>query len=91
MIADVLAEPRRSPALAEALAVAYRDPRRKADTAMLRPAVERGELPANVDLDLALDLLAGPLYLRTEASSGPLDDRYAERLTDAFLRAVGAG
>jgi AcrR family transcriptional regulator len=90
VIADVLAEARRSPALADALTSAYRDPRRKAGAAMLRRAVERGELPADVDVDLALDLLAGPLYLRTVAASGPLDDTYAERLTDAFLRAVGA-
>jgi hypothetical protein len=57
---------------------------------MLRRAVERGELPPDVDVDLALDLLAGPLYLRAAVAGGPLDATYAERLTDAFLRAVRA-
>ena len=57
---------------------------------MLRRAVERGELPPDVDVDLALDLLAGPLYLRPLVAGEPLDARYAERLADAFLRAVRA-
>jgi hypothetical protein len=43
---------------------------------MLRRAVERGELPPDVDVDLALDLLAGPLYLRAVLGSGPLDATY---------------
>jgi AcrR family transcriptional regulator len=90
VISDLVAETRRSPALADALFAHYRDPRRAAGAAMLRRAVERGELPPDVDVDLALDLLAGPLYLRAVVVSGPLDGTYAERLADAFLRAVQA-
>lgn len=78
------------PTLADALLARYRDPRRAAGAAMLRRAIDRGELPPDIDEDLALDLLAGPLYLRTVLGSGPLDTTYAERLTDAFMRAVGA-
>ena len=90
VISDLIAEARRSPKLADALLARYRDPRRAAGAAMLRRAVERGELPPDVDVDLALDLLAGPLYLRAAVAGGPLDPTYAERLADAFLRAVRA-
>ena len=90
VIADVIAEARRSPKLAEALFVRYRDPRRVAGAAMLRRAVERGELPGDVDVDLALDLLAGPLYFRAVLSGGPVDATYPQRLADAFLHAVRA-
>jgi hypothetical protein len=55
---------------------------------MLERAVKRGELPSDVDVDLALDLLAGPLYVRTVIAGQPPDTTYAERLDDAFLRAV---
>jgi AcrR family transcriptional regulator len=90
VISDVIAEARRSPQLADALIARYRDPRRAAGAAMLERAIERGELAANVDVDLALDLLAGPLYLRAVLGSGPLEATYPERLADAFLRAVDA-
>jgi AcrR family transcriptional regulator len=90
VITDLVAEARRSAELAEALVTRHRDPRREAGAAMLRRAVERGELPPDVDTELALDLLAGPLYLRAVVPSGALDATYAERLTDAFLRAVQA-
>jgi tetracycline repressor-like protein len=90
VISDVVAEARRSSELADALIARYRDPRREAGLAMLRRAVERGELPPDVDAELALDLLAGPLYLRAVFASDPLDATYPQRLADAFLRAVQA-
>jgi AcrR family transcriptional regulator len=90
VITDLVAEARRSADLREALDARYREPRREAGAAMLRRAVERGELPQDVDAELALDLLAGPLYLRAVLADGALDGSYAERLADAFLRAVQA-
>jgi AcrR family transcriptional regulator len=90
VITDLVAEARRSTDLSEALNARYREPRREAGAAMLRRAVERGELARDVDAELALDLLAGPLYLRAVLANGPLDASYAERLADAFLRAVQA-
>jgi AcrR family transcriptional regulator len=90
VISDLVAEARRSPELADALYSRYRDPRREAGEAMLRRAAERGELPPDVDAELALDLLAGPLYLRAVVAGGSIDATYPERLADAFLRAVRA-
>jgi AcrR family transcriptional regulator len=90
VISDVVAEARRTPELADALVARYRDPRRAAGAAMLERAIARRELPADVDVDLALDLLAGPLYLRTVLADGPLDAGYPERLADAVLRAIRA-
>jgi AcrR family transcriptional regulator len=90
VISDLVAEAHRSPELADALFAGYRDPRREAGAAMLRRAVERGELPPDVDAELALDLLAGPLYMRAVVAGDRLDATYAQRLADAFLRAVQA-
>jgi hypothetical protein len=90
VISDLVAKAHRSAELADELFARYRDPRREAGAAMLRRAVERGELPSDVDAELALDLLAGPLYLRAVVPGDRLDATYAERLADAFLRAAQA-
>jgi AcrR family transcriptional regulator len=52
---------------------------------MFQRAVQRGELPAGVDLDLALDLLIGPLYLRLLVTGEPLDLDLAERIVGLVL------
>jgi AcrR family transcriptional regulator len=90
VIADLAAEAQRSPELAEALLARFRDPRRAAAGAMLERAVERGEVAPDVDVQVALHLIAGPVYLRAVFPGETLDATYPERLADAFLRAVGA-
>jgi AcrR family transcriptional regulator len=90
VIADLAAEAQRSPELAAELLARFRDPRREAGRAMLRRAIERGEVPPDVDVEVALHLVAGPVYLRAVFPGERLDATYPERLADAFLRAVGA-
>jgi Tetracyclin repressor-like, C-terminal domain len=58
--------------------------------AMLEWAIERGEVAPDVDVQVALHLIAEPLYLRAVFPGEQLDATYPERLADAFLRAVGA-
>ena len=64
IIADLGAEAARNPRLAQAFYTALREPRRAAGTAMLRRAVERGELPPDLDTELALDCLVALAYAR---------------------------
>ncbi|MHA6757393.1 TetR-like C-terminal domain-containing protein [Streptacidiphilus sp. PAMC 29251] len=85
---DLLAEGTRNPELAQALRAAVRDPRRARAMGMLERAIERGELPADVDRDLALDLLAGPLYWRLAVVHAPTAPDYLDRLTDKILAAI---
>ncbi|MFD7836156.1 TetR-like C-terminal domain-containing protein [Streptomyces sp. NPDC059761] len=85
---DLLAESTRNPELAQALLAAVRDPRRARAVGMLERAIERGELPADVDRDLALDLLAGPLYWRLAVVHAPTAPDYLDRLTDKILAAI---
>ena len=46
--------------------------------------VERGDLRADADVDLATELLVGPVYFRL-VFGGALDDDFAGRVVDAFL------
>lgn len=52
--------------------------------------IERGDLRADTDSELAHELLFGPVYYRLLLSGGALDKALAPRIVDAFLRAFGA-
>ncbi|WP_061299494.1 TetR/AcrR family transcriptional regulator [Herbidospora cretacea] len=75
------------------LAAQYREklagPLDEAKKERLRSAQRAGQLAADADLDLALELLYAPLYQRWLLRSGPLTSDYADSLVDAFLRAMG--
>jgi AcrR family transcriptional regulator len=76
-----------------ALAAEYREklagPLDEAKKKRLRSAQKTGQLAADADLDLVLDVLYAPLFLRWLHRSGPLTTAYADSLVDATLRAFG--
>jgi AcrR family transcriptional regulator len=53
--------------------------------AILRGATERGELPAGLNLDLAIDHLAGPLFFRRLLAGRTFDGEYVAGVVEAFL------
>ncbi len=87
---DFLAESPRNPALSAALREVIATPRREIGDAMLSRAVDRGELPADLDHELALDLLVAPLGFRLLISQGVIDDDYLRRLSDITVAALKA-
>lgn len=94
VVADVvptlLAELRHTPALAEVVQADVAGPRREVGVEMLRAAVERGDLPPSVDVDLAVDLLIAPLLFRVPVTGAACDDAYLDTLTAAVEAAVRA-
>lgn len=91
ILPDLNAELVRSPDFA-AMVQPFQRARRERSGAMLRRAVERGELPATLDVELANDLLIAPLYWRMLVVPGHADANFVERLTRvviAGLRAAG--
>ncbi|MBO4237808.1 MULTISPECIES: TetR/AcrR family transcriptional regulator [Pseudonocardia] len=94
VVADVvptlLAELRHTPALAEVMRADVAGPRREVGVEMLRAAVERGDLPPSVDVDLAVDLLIAPLLFRVLVTGAACDDAYLDTLTAAVEAAVRA-
>jgi len=91
IVPDLLAEAARNPEIAETLATALREAQRDSSAALVRKAVERGELPADTDPELALDLIAGPLYWRLLVARGPISRDYLDRLAVAIGAALAAG
>jgi AcrR family transcriptional regulator len=63
-------------------------PRRDAMRPVLLRAVERGEIPATVDLEVALDLIYGPIYHRMLHGHAPLDERFARNVVDTIIAGI---
>jgi AcrR family transcriptional regulator len=53
--------------------------------ALLAAAVARGELDPELDGDVAISMLAGPVFYRRLVSREPLETEFAERVVDRFL------
>ncbi|MFI0776343.1 TetR/AcrR family transcriptional regulator [Streptomyces sp. NPDC021212] len=88
IIPDLFAESARNPDMAQALQEAVRDSQRGVAEVVVRNAVNRGELPTDTDIDLALDLASGPLYWRLATVRSPLPEGYLEGLTAATTAAL---
>jgi AcrR family transcriptional regulator len=67
------------------------DPARALVAEMLRGAIERGEVRADLDVDVAIDWLVGPLVYRLLITGGELEalDDYPARLFDAMIEGIG--
>ncbi|MEV2210108.1 TetR/AcrR family transcriptional regulator [Streptomyces sp. NPDC050997] len=87
---ELLAESSRDGALAEMLHTEVTAPRRLAARAILQGAIDHGELPPTLDLELATDLLIAPLVFRMLLMQDRSDDDYLEALTAATEAALRA-
>ncbi|WP_329427123.1 TetR/AcrR family transcriptional regulator [Streptosporangium sp. NBC_01495] len=88
IVLDMTAEASRNPRLAEAFNVTIRVPRRATCEHMLQRAVRRGELPADLDLQLALDLLAGFTQFRTLLTGETGDHNRIEQTSSLITAAL---
>jgi len=86
----LIAEARRTDALGEALRQGVAAPRRAVARAVLQAAIDRGELPAELDFELASDLLIAPLGFRILITGDRHDDAYLDTLTTAIEAALKA-
>jgi AcrR family transcriptional regulator len=71
--------------IAEAVRARCLDEQRARDRLPLERAVARGELAAELDLDIAVDELVGPLYYRVLVTGAPVGASFVDTLVDDFL------
>jgi AcrR family transcriptional regulator len=83
----LIAQARSSPELVQAFRQ-LPGPTRDDGRAILRRAIDRGELPPGTDIEIALDLITSPLLVHAVFLGQPLPPHYPERLTAAVLRAL---
>jgi AcrR family transcriptional regulator len=63
-------------------------PRRNAGRDLLVRARDRGQIAPDTDLEVALDLLYGPIYHRLLHGHGPLTERFAQHVIEAVIVAI---
>ncbi|MEZ4234800.1 MAG: TetR/AcrR family transcriptional regulator [Myxococcota bacterium] len=78
----------RSDAIAEAVRGGLHASRHGAFLAVLRRGVWRGELAPETDLDLAVELLVGPLFYRLAWTGEPTGEAHAVTVASAVLRGL---
>lgn len=90
ILPDLVAEMARNAELGAVVETMIGIPRRARGAEILRRAITRGELSPDLDLEIALDILVGPLYWRLSVRRGQLEPGYLDSLTEVLLRALGA-
>jgi hypothetical protein len=57
---------------------------------LVERAKSRGELPAATQPRFVLELIGGPIWLRTIIVGEPADNAFLDRVVDAALRGIAA-
>jgi AcrR family transcriptional regulator len=88
VIAALVTEAQSDPEFAAAYRTHFVDPRREAMRAAFARAAERGEVPTDLDVEVAIDLIYGPLYHRLLHGHAPLTRRFADGVVDMALGGI---
>jgi len=81
-VAALIAEGQSDPELAEALRSRWLSVRRAEVKEILELGIERGELRDDLDPEVAVDILYGPIYYRMLVGHGPLEEDFADALAE---------
>ncbi len=88
VVAALLAGGQSDPELLEAFRERFLWPKRKQAYQTLQRGIDRGELPADSDLDLILDSLYGPIYMRFLIRHDRLDEGFVDELCALVLEGL---
>jgi AcrR family transcriptional regulator len=90
IVAALLAGGQTDPELLAAFRERFLLPRREEAYKTLRRAIKRGELPPDLDLDVALDTLYGAIYMRFLIQHRPLSESYIRQVCRLVLGGASA-
>ena len=88
VVAALLTEAQTDPVFAAEYRERFVEPRRQQAREIFRRAIERGEIPPDTKVEVALDLLYGPMYHRLLHGHAPLNDRFVREVIDMVLDGV---
>lgn len=88
-IRRVIADGQSNAELMQTFVDSFITPRRSTAKAVLAEMQKQGELRVDADLDVMLDVLFDPIYLRLLTRHAPLDHAFLEKLVDMTLVGVG--
>jgi AcrR family transcriptional regulator len=84
---DLLGVARTNASLARGLTDDIAAPRRALGNEVLDRAVARGEVPPDIDRELALDVFAAPIFWRLHARREPVTPEYLDQVVDLMVKA----
>jgi AcrR family transcriptional regulator len=90
MVQGVIGEAVRNPRLAQILRTTVFSAGRDDMRRIIERAVARGEIPPPEDINLAVNLVSGPLMHRLLITGEPVTSRVVDRLVPMLLAALGA-
>jgi len=73
------------PEMAVRLRADYLSQQRDRDRLPLLRAIQRGQLPPDTDVDVAVDQLVGPIHYRVLVTGQPVPEEFTDHLVDQFL------
>jgi AcrR family transcriptional regulator len=88
VIAMFVTKAQSDPEFAETYRARFVEPRRQRARDIFIRAIERQEISADTDIELALDLLYGPFYHRLLHGHAPLSQRFADNMVDYVVAAL---
>jgi len=88
VVAALLAGGQSDAELLEAFRERFLWPKRRQAYQTLQRGIDRGELPATSDLDLILDALYGPIYMRFLIRHDQLDESFADEICGLVLKGL---
>ncbi|MFE5257311.1 TetR-like C-terminal domain-containing protein [Streptomyces coelicoflavus] len=86
---DLIGEAQHDPKVAAALNQRFIEPQTANTRARLRAAREQGQIAPDFDLDLAMEILSGPLYFRLLITQEPITPAYIDRVLKAVFAGMG--
>jgi AcrR family transcriptional regulator len=90
VIAALISKAQNDPQFAEQYLTRFVQPRRDQSRVIFAHAIERGEIPADTDIEVALDLLYGAIYHRILHGHAELTDRFARSVVNHVVAGVSA-
>jgi AcrR family transcriptional regulator len=88
VIAGLITEAQTDPEFAAEYRSRFVEPRRVQAREAFRRSIERGEIPADTKIEVAIDLLYGPLYHRLLHGHAPLSDRFVREVVDTVVDGI---
>lgn len=89
IITELIGEGQLDSGLSEAYRTRYFHPRRLEARLLIERGIERGELKENLDIELCIDLIYGPVFYRLLVTGYPLDDSYVRQLVMNAFKGIG--
>jgi hypothetical protein len=89
-ISAIVAQGQGDPETLKALLDGYVRPRREEAKRVLMRGIEGGELRRDIDLDIVIDSLYGPIWYRLLVPHAPISVKWAAKLADQVFRGLRA-